>query len=557
MSTNENKQPVRLIQLNQYIRPKLEENKSKNWVLNGKNNGFYQYVIDRYNGSPTNSAIINSYIDLMIGNGLSAKNQMNTNWIKLKTILSNSDLRRLISDFVIFNECAFQVVKAKNGKDLAGIYHLPIEKVAPSLVNEDNEIETYWFCKDWSKSNTNTPIDFPAFGFDMNEKEHVYKLKPYKAGKEYFADPDYLAGLPYCEMEEEIANYYISHIKNGLSFGYVINIPDGNLLSEEEKDEIERKIKQKLTGSQNAGKFIISFNGKDAEVTITPLQVNDAHKQWEYLTAESRQQILTAHRVTSPMLFGIKDNTGFGNNADELDTAEAQLYKRIIQPKQKMFLEALDDILNAYNINLDLYFRPLTEQSQSVSMSSHVCCSDEKKKTDFKSDLDLFIEMGEGPEIDGYELESVNAVDYDEEDKIEFSTSTGTANSNQKSKFDTEFRLVRYRYAGNPNPEREFCQRMMSAGKIYRREDIDLMGEKNVNPGFGMHPFPNRPYSIWKHKGGGLLSANFTGGTCKHYWEKLTYKKKDIKVDVKSPISIDEAVKDRASGIAGIAPHEI
>ena len=186
-------------------------------------------------------------------------------------------------------------------------------------------------------------------------------------------------------------------------------------------------------------------------------------------------------------------------------------------------------------------------------MSSDVCCSSEKKKTD----LDLFIEMGESPEIDGYELESINVVDYDEEDKVEFSTSTGTANSNQKSKFDTEFRLVRYRYAGNPNPEREFCQRMMSAGKIYRREDIDLMGEKNVNPGFGMHPFPNKPYSIWKHKGGGLLSATFTGGTCKHYWEKLTYKKKDIKIDVKSPISIDEAVKNRANGIAGIAPHEI
>jgi len=517
MSTNENKQPVRLIQLNQYIRPKLEENKSKNWVLNGKNNGFYQYVIDRYNGSPTNSAIINSYIDLMIGNGLSAKNEMNTNWIKLKTILSNSDLRRLISDFVIFNECAFQVVKAKNGKDLAGIYHLPIEKVAPSLVNEDNEIETYWFCKDWSKSNTNTPIDFPAFGFDMNEKEHVYKLKPYKAGKEYFADPDYLAGLPYCEMEEEIANYYISHIKNGLSFGYVINIPDGNLLSEEEKDEIERKIKQKLTGSQNAGKFIISFNGKDAEVTITPLQVNDAHKQWEYLTAESRQQIITSHRVTSPMLFGIKDNTGFGNNADELDTAEAQLYKRIIQPKQKMFLEALDDILNAYNINLDLYFRPLTEQSQSVSMSSHVCCSSEKKNLD-TTIADSLIDLGEDI-TDEWELIESKVVESEQD--LHFA-STGTANPNAKSELDGEKFKSRLRYAGNlSSNSREFCVKMISANKLYRIEDINRMSNQVVNEGWG--PNGANTYDILLYKG---------GGACRHYWVRETYR---LKADVNNP----------------------
>lgn len=543
---------IKIIGLNQYIRPKVVENKSKNWVLNGKNNEFYDYIIDRYNGSPTNSAIINSYIDLIIGNGLAYKGNGLAGYTKVKQVLSNSDLRKLISDFVLFNECAFHVVKAKNNKDLGAIYHMPVNLTAPSLVNEDYEIDSYWFNRNWKKQNE--AEQFPAFGYSENEKEHVYKLKPYKAGKEYFADPDYSSCLSQCEMEEEIANYYISHIKNGLSFGYIVNVPNGKTLTEEQQEEIERKIQSKLTGSSNAGKFILSFNDSDGQATtVEVVQLNDSHKQWEQLSKEAEQKIMRAHRVTSPMLFGIKDNTGFGNNAEEMDTAEAQLYKRVIQPKQRMFLEALDEILNSFGINVSLYFRPLTEQSQSVQMSSHVCCSDEKKKTD----LDLFIEMGESPEIEGFELESVSEVDYDEEDKIEFSVSTGTANSNQKSKFDTDFKLIRYRYAGNPNPEREFCQRMMSAGKVYRREDIEAMGEKNVNPGFGMHPTPNKPYSIWKHKGGGLLSATFTGGTCKHYWEKLTYKKKDIKIDVKSPIAIDEADKTPASGIAGRTPHSM
>jgi len=168
------------------------------------------------------------------------------------------------------------------------------------------------------------------------------------------------------------------------------------------------------------------------------------------------------------------------------------------------------------------------------------------------------IELGEDEDLENYELIETNPVDYEEEEKITYKfASTGTANPYRKSVYDTDFYIFRYRYAGNPSPEREFCKNMMSANKIYRREDIEAMGEITVNAGFGMHPNPNNPYSIWKFKGGGLLSAEFTGGTCKHYWEKLTYRIKNVKPDVKSPIAIDEAKKDRASGIAGIAPHDI
>jgi hypothetical protein len=510
---------IKIIQLNQYIRPKLTENKSKNWVLNGKNNEFYDYVIGRYNGSPTNAAIINAYIDMFIGNGLAPKHNNVNGWVKLKQVLSNTDLRRLVSDFVIFNECMFDVVKAKNGKDLGAIYHVPIEKTAPSLVNEENEIDSYWFSNDWKKltatsgnNRSNVPVQYPAWGFEQGEKRHFYKLKPYKAGKEYFSDPDYLAGLPYAEMEEEIANYYISHIKNGLSFGYIVNIPNGKTLTEEQQAEIEKKITEKLTGSSNAGKLVLSFNDVDGQATtVEVVQINDSHKQWEYLTSESRQQIMTAHRVVSPMLFGIKDSTGFGNNADELDTAEAQLYKRVIQPKQKMFLEALDEILNAYGIHVDLYFRPLSEMSQSVSMSS------EKKNLD-TSVADELIDLGE--EI-GEEWELIDSRVYDPNEELQF-TSTGSAFPNAKSELDGDKFKSRLRYTGEIKANsREFCKKMLNANKLYRIEDINRMSEKVVNEGFG--PNGSDTYDILLYKG---------GARCHHFWTRETYR---LKADVNNP----------------------
>lgn len=504
---------IRLIQLSNYQRPPLVEVKSKNWVLNGPKNSFYQYIIDRNNGSVTNSAINKAYTDLIIGRGLSARdaNLKPLAWAQFVSILSKKDLRNIVSDFQIFTEASIQVIKSKDKKKVARIYHIPQNLVVPSLENEDGEIEGYWYCKNWNKQNIYPPQFFPAFGTSEEEIE-IYKIKPYVAGCNYFANPDYFAGLAYAEMEEEISNFCINSIKNGLSAGYIINVPDGQTLSPEEKEELERKIKEKLTGSPNAQKFILNFGSKDAEITIVPFPVNEQqHKQWDFLTNESRQQIMTAHRVVSPMLFGIKDATGFGNNADELDTAEAQVLKRVIAPKQQYILDALEDILRFNDINLDLFFLPLTEvkKEPAIQMHSH------------KSELDSFIDLGEVEDLENYDLIQEIEVDYEEEIKF---ASTGTAIPNAKSEQDNKDILIRYKYVGNPNPKREFCQKMISANKIYRKEDIIAMENRAVNAGWG--PNGADTYSIWLYKG---------GGNCHHKWNRVIYLKKGVKIDVNSP----------------------
>lgn len=504
---------IRLIQLSNYQRPPLVEVKSKNWVLNGQKNSFYQYIIDRNNGSVTNSAINKAYTDLIIGRGLSARdaNLKPLAWAQFISMFSKKDLRNIVSDFQIFGEASIQVVKSKNKQKVSGIYHIPQNLVVPSLENEDGEIEGYWYCKNWNKQTIYPPQFFPVFGTSKEEIE-IYKIKPYVAGCNYFANPDYFAGLAYAEMEEEISNFCINSIKNGLSAGYIINIPDGQTLSPEEKEELERKIKEKLTGSPNAQKFILNFGSKDAEITIVPFPVNEQqHKQWDFLTNESRQQIMTAHRVVSPMLFGIKDATGFGNNADELDTAEAQVLKRVIAPKQQYLLDALGDILRFNEINLDLLFLPLTEvkKEPAIQMHSH------------KSELDSFIDLGEVEDLENYDLIQELEVDYEEEIKL---ASTGTATPNAKSKQDNKDIIIRYKYAGDPNPKREFCQKMISANKIYRKEDIIAMENRAVNPGWGANGADT--YSIWLLKG---------GGNCHHKWNRVIYLKKGVKIDVNSP----------------------
>jgi hypothetical protein len=511
---------IRVITFSKYVKPEPVENVSRGWALNGRNNSFYDYVIDRYRGSTTNSSIIDSYVDLVYGRGLGVRNSLqNTDaFVRLASILSAKDLKRLCFDYVMFGELSSEVIETK-GKELSSIKHIPKNLVVPSLVDEDNEIKSYWFSRDWSKQHQNKPIEIPAFGYKKAPKT-IYNLKPYTPNCVYFANPAYFSGLQYCESEEEISNLYLSSIKNGLSGGYIINVPDGVNLQPEEKDAFERSVKQRLTGSTNASNFIISFNGRDIEVTITPFPVNDnIHKQWEFLTTEATQKILTAHRATSPSLVGIISSSGFSNTADEMDMAEKQLMKRVIKPKQDAILEAIEEILVAYGINLDLYFKPLTEEVTATPTQLSEQCNHEKKN----DDLEALLGLGEDEDLENYDIADECEVDYEEDIKL---ARVVSSNPNNKSEDDNKDVLIRYRYAGRTTGERDFCNRMINANKVFRKEDIIAAKDKVVNPGWGLNGA--NTYSIWLYKG---------GGNCYHKWNRVIYLKKDVKIDVNSPLA--------------------
>jgi len=494
---------IKLITLSNYVRPDVVENKSRNWVLNGRNNEFYDYIIDRHNGSPTNSSINNSYIDLIYGRGLGFKNGINgtNDWAKLQGVLGAKDLRKMIADYQIFGEFSFQVIETK-GKDLHSLIHIAKEKVVPSIENEKNEIESYWYSNNWKKISQNQPIEIPAFG--IGKGKTIYCARPYKVGKVYFSDPDYLAGLPYAEMEEEIANMNINSIKQGLSAGYIINIPDGKSWTDEDKESFEKKIRAKLTGSPNASNFILSFNGRDVEINITPFPVNDnIHKQWQFLVEESKTQIMTSHRVISPSLVGLSSASGFSSVADEMDMSEKQTIKRVIQPKQNFILDAISEVLVAYGINLDLYFKPLTEVAETpVQMSNHVCMSE-------NIELEAILEKYAQDPPEGYEL--TDGTEYD----LQLS-------AKQTSEQDTKLWKTRYQYTKGTSKSpkggsRLFCNKMMllaDTGKVYRKEDIELMSMQGVNGQFA-------------HSGGKYDIFLYGGGVnCYHRWERRVFKKK-------------------------------
>ena len=500
---------IKLITLTNYVRPPLMEDKSRDWVMNGRLNQYYNYIIDRNNGSPTNASINESYTTLIYGKGLRTSSGAlgAEGWGRLQTILRPRELRKMVRDFQVFGEFSFEIIESKGG-DLHSLTHVPKEMLIPAIANEKNEIEKYWFSRNWQKYTDidYTPISFPAFGAQKGNS--MFVARPYTVGNEYFGSPDYSSGLVFAEIEEELSNMYISSIKNGLSAGYIINIPNGTNYTPEEKEEFERQVKKKLTSSSNSSNFIISFNDQEVAIDVTPFPVNSSvHKQWSELTEQAKTQLMTAHRVISPSLVGLSSASGFSSVADEMDMSERQTIKRVIKPKQDFVIESLEEVLVHYGINLDLYFAPLTEEKievkeETAELSSHVCMSED-------SELEMLLEKYALDAPEGYEL--TDGKEYD----VKMS-------ANQTSEQDTKLWKTRYAYTVGTSKtpkgaSRTFCNKMISlsdSGKVYRKEDIELMSMQGVNGKFA-------------HSGGKYDIFLYGGGVnCYHRWERRVFKKK-------------------------------
>ena len=562
-------------------------------------------------------------------------------------------VRKLCYDLKLMGQCAVQIIYSKDRKTIAQLEHLPIETLRAEKCNDEGDVPAYYYFKDWANIKRNdVPLRIPAFGMSRENIEILY-IQPYKAGFYYYSPVDYQGGLQYAELEEEVSNYHLNNILNGLSPSMLINFNNGTP-NQQERQLIENKIAEKFSGSSNAGKFILAFNdNKESQAEITPVQLSDAHNQYQFLSEESTKKIMVAHRIVSPMLLGIKDQSGLGNNADEIKTASLLMDNTVIRPFQELLIDSFDKILAYNDISLNLYFTTLqplefTEVDQSIQDKETIeeetgvemqkfnlkkidgkqayetkeeaekvaeemgcggyhehevegvtyfmpCVSHEELKAPcwdgyeqrgmkdkdgkqvpncVKLEEVTLESFGEDEDLTEWELIDERKVDYESEDALDYQidqlntkgksllsklwefVSTGTARPNAKSSQDetvdgTQFK-VRYQYAplketfdkDGKNVTRDFCQKMVAAKKIYRKEDIEMMSKQAVNAGWG--PRGADTYSIWFYKG---------GGACHHFWMRKTYMKKGKgSIDINSPlaptISVNQARK------AGFKPEK-
>jgi len=385
---NKEEGKIHIVQLGSYSRPEIKEYYNDDFVAYGEDNDYFTYLIDRYNGSPTNNAAINGISEMIYGRGLDATDskEKEADYKEMKELFNKNVIKRITHDYKMMGQAALQIIYTKDRSKIAQIAHIPVETLRAEKCNSKGEIEAYYYHSDWTEAKSGDKLTkIPAFGFSNAAIEILY-IKPYRAGYKYYSPVDYQGGLQYAELEEEIANYHINNIQNGLSPSMLINFNNGTP-DAEQRDAIETSIMNKFSGSSNAGRFILAFNdSKELAATIEPVQLSDAHQQYQFLSDESMRKVMVSHRIVSPMLVGIKDTSGLGNNAEELQTASVLMDNTVIRPMQVTILDELEKILDYNGIELDIYFKTL-QPLEFTDLTNAISEAEVEKETGVKKDI--------------------------------------------------------------------------------------------------------------------------------------------------------------------------
>ena len=368
--------------------PQVQEVRGKDYIEYGTEdwrNLYPQFLIDLYYNSSTNAAIINATSEIIAGEDLVIDDEEERDLdaiVKLKQFMaspnSNETLHELVKkvafDFKLQGGFALNIIWSKDRTQIAEIYHIPVEKLRCERPDATGKVNAYFISADWSNTRQNKPYRVPAFNLnDRTSANQILYSGLYSPNMNSYYTPDYLAGNNWSLIDQKVSEYHLNNISNGFSGSYFISFANG-VPTQEERIQIERSLKEKFTGSESSGRFVLTFSEDRNRVPeITPIAVSNADKQYLALQELLVQNILTAHRVTSPMLMGIKNDTGLGSNVDELNAAGNYYLNTVCKPYQNHIIKVLRKLFRVNNMDMPISFvqlKPITLDFTSEDLKS-------------------------------------------------------------------------------------------------------------------------------------------------------------------------------------------
>jgi hypothetical protein len=321
---------------------------------------FWDAVVMAYNDSTTNATSVNNLADLIFGKGLYTTDE--TLQKPFERIIPQEETKRVSFDLKLYGNCAYQVFWNDEHTKIVKMYHIPVQTLRAEKLYDNTRVEYYYYCTDWKdQRKIKDKIKIPAFG-TSDEKREILYIKDYSPNLYYYSLPDWVSALQFAIAEAELSNLHINSITNGFLPTLMINFNNG-VPAPEERQTIEDLLYSKFTGTNNGGRFMVSFNDdKENQPTITAIQSDNLHERFKYIAEYAQDRILVGHKITSPLLFGIRtQNNGFSSNSDEMKTAYSILQTMTIAPFQNLIINYLTTALREGGLpELELYFEQLT-----------------------------------------------------------------------------------------------------------------------------------------------------------------------------------------------------
>lgn len=336
-----------------------KESIAKEMVKFGEYNDFPDYLVNLYNNSSTHETCINAIVEAIKGDGLTAEpsfvldtaNRMGESW--------NDTFSKVAKDYYLFGGFALEVIYNKARTKISEIYHVPFASVRAKEANHRGQCEYYYIARDWDtrgkyEVDLTKALQMPAYNPHKRDEQpsQLYYYKPYHPLQHYYPLPKYVGGLKVVELDTEVDNFHVSNIKNGLAPS--LSITTYTNASDDDRRAIENQLRLQYQGSSQAGQMLyMDVPNRDMKPDIEPIQQNGADGYYTTINDMVVQKILTAHRITSPILLGIATPGALGQRNEMLD-AYTLFLNMVIKPYQQDILAVFEEMLELKYPNVDI-----------------------------------------------------------------------------------------------------------------------------------------------------------------------------------------------------------
>jgi len=341
-------------------RVNILEEKTNHYVKFGVYNDFPNSLIELYNNSSIHNTCVNAIVDGIVGEGLvtdpayilDVANSDGESW--------NDIFKKVAQDFKLFGGFALEVIWNKARTKVAEVYHIDFSWLRAKEKDYRGKVPGYFISDEWAEQyryGARPATDLPYLPVynpkkAMDEAKQIYVYNPYRPGQKYYPLPDYVGALRVIDLDCEVDNFHVNNLKNGLAPSLAITTFTN--ADEDEREAIERMLRLQYQGTNNAGSMMY-MDVADPSVApqITPIPQNGADGYYTTLNDTVVQKILTAHRITSPMILGIKTEGQLGGRAEVID-AYLLLINTVIRPFQQDILTVFETLLEAKYPELDI-----------------------------------------------------------------------------------------------------------------------------------------------------------------------------------------------------------
>ena len=339
--------------------PVFKEVRNKDYINYGEDNNYPNFLVTLFNRSAKHNAILTAKQLYIAGQGLAfnAEGLPTDKIVSTQAFIDNANpyeslhsvSSKMALDIELFGGCYIHIIKSKDKKGIAEVYHLDYCNLRTNKDNSKIYYSEYWLNDDGSDNMSIRPdqiTEYPAYGSKDYEKgkEGVLYYKQYRPNIETYTLPEYIGAVPAIITDAEIANYHRASIQNGFMGGTMVTFMNG-VPSDEEMSTVEKQMKKKFTGTDRANSLVIDFVDEPARAPqIQQLTGNDFDKRYDALNKTIQEEIFVGHKVTSPMLFGVRTEGQLGGR-NEMATAFQLFQNTYITPKQNAIEVILNDLV--------------------------------------------------------------------------------------------------------------------------------------------------------------------------------------------------------------------